>query len=152
MLVTGPERVYNATTMIAAAPRGNESVLLVEPDPETRVLAAFMLRRLGYRVTEARSGADAIGIKDEANDFDLLLVEAVMPRLNGHDVAAELRARRPSLQVLLMADTAQARVARRPAARNGIGILSRPFTMASLAAGVRQALDSRKTMTASGRA
>jgi CheY-like chemotaxis protein len=136
--------------MLVAAPRGTESVLLVEPDPETRVLAAFMLRRLGYRVTEARNGADAIGMLDEADDFDLLLVEAVMPRLNGQGVAAQLRARRPNLRVLLLADPAYARLARRPAARNGFGMLSRPFTMASLAAGVREALDNGKTMTASG--
>ena len=127
---------------VAAPPRGNESVLLVEPDPESRALAAFMLARLGYRVTEARSGVEAVRLHDaQSAAFDLLLAEAVMPRVTGHDVAAVLRARWPGLPVLLLADGRHESVARRAAAQSGAGVLCRPFTMASLAARVRETLD-----------
>ena len=128
-------------------------MLLVEPDPETRTLGAFMLRRLGYRVAEARSGLDALRLYDEEDGgFDLLLAEAAMPRMNGHDLAEQLRARRSNLRVLLLADNAYVRLARRAAAQKGLGLLSRPFTMASLAAGVREALDKGRTMAAGNRA
>jgi CheY-like chemotaxis protein len=40
-------------------PRGSETILLVEPDPETRKLAAFMLSKQGYTVLEARNAAEA---------------------------------------------------------------------------------------------
>ena len=40
-------------------PRGSETILLVEPDPETRKLAAFMLCKQGYTVLEARNAAEA---------------------------------------------------------------------------------------------
>lgn len=125
--------------------RGSEAVLLVAPDAETRALVAFMLGRLGYRVTTARSGIEAVKIHDEQGAaFDLLLAEAVMPRVNGHDLAGLLRQRRPGVRVLLLADTQEERLSRRVAARTGIGFLCRPFTMASLAARVREALDARR--------
>jgi DNA-binding response OmpR family regulator len=123
------------------------------PDPETRVLVGFMLRRLGYRVVEARSGAEAIRLRDEADEtFDLLLAEAVMPRMNGHDLAGELRARDRGLRVLLLAEPSYARSARRTAAQQGLGFLCRPFTIGTLAAAVREELDRVRTMSASSRA
>lgn len=136
---------------MAEAARGQESVLLVEPDPETRTLAAFMLSRLGYRVTETRNGAEAIRACDEQGvDFDLLLAEAVMARLNGHDLAELLRERQPSLRTLLLADPDYERLTRREASRKRIRFLCRPFTMATLAAGVREALDTYGKSVASG--
>lgn len=132
--------------------RGSESVLLVAPDAETRALVTFMLARLGYRVTAARSGMEAVKIHDEDGAaFDLLVAEAVMPRVNGHDLAGLMRERKPGVRVLLLADTQYERVSRRLAARTGIGFLCRPFTMASLAARVRKTLDAgRGTALAAG--
>jgi CheY-like chemotaxis protein len=126
-------------------------VLLVEPDPETRALAAFMLRKLGYRVAEARSGLEAAHVHNE-DQFDLLLAAAIMPGMNGHDLAERLRERLPGLRVLLLADAGYARLAQRAAARKGLAFLRTPFTMSSLAAAVREALDGGKSMAAGHRA
>jgi DNA-binding response OmpR family regulator len=126
-------------------PRGDESVLLVEPDAETRVLGVFMLDRLGYRVADARNAPDAVRIFDEQDSaFDLLLVEAVMGRVNGNDLAETLRQRHSGLRTLFLADEKYERLARRVAARKGMRFLCRPFTIASLAAAVRTALDTGK--------
>jgi two-component system, cell cycle sensor histidine kinase and response regulator CckA len=131
--------------------REHESVLLVEPDAETRALAAFMLSRLGYRVTETRNAAEAIRLCDEQGvAFDLLLAEAVMARLNGRDLAQLLRERQPALRTLFLADPDYERLARREAARKGIRFLCRPFTMATLSAGVREALNPAGKAVASG--
>ena len=134
------------------APGGKEAVLLAMPDPETRVLVSFMLRRLGYRVVEARSGAEAIRLRDEADgDFDLLLADAVMPRMNGPDLAEALRGRDQGLRVLLLAEPSYARSARRTAAQRELRFVCRPFTIASLGAAVREELDRRRAMSASTR-
>jgi two-component system cell cycle sensor histidine kinase/response regulator CckA len=138
----------------STVPRGNEAVLLVAPDPETRALMAFMLGRLGYRVTTARSGLEAVRIHDEQGAaFELLLAEAAMPRVNGHDLAGLLRERRPDVRVLLLADARHERPSRRMAASSGVEFLYRPFTMAALAAGVRETLDAgrRTAMAANNR-
>jgi CheY-like chemotaxis protein len=134
-------------------PAGAESVLLVMPDPETRVLVAFMLRRLGYRVAEARNGLEAIAAYEaQTGDFDLLLGDAVMPRMNGQDLAERLRLRRPDLPVLLLADAAFARLMGRAAAKIRLNLLRRPFTIQSLGDAVRKALDSGRALRASGAA
>lgn len=148
--MSGAPEAYNPTTMDrVGVPRGKESVLLVEPDAETRVLASFMLTRLGYSVTEARNGVEAFQLHDVADKpFDLLLAAAVMPRVNGYDLAELLRVRWPELRVLLLADAEYERAERRTAARNGMAFLCRPFTMASLAARVRECLDNGKTQPA----
>jgi CheY-like chemotaxis protein len=137
---------YNPTTMSAiGSPEvrgGNETVLLVEPDPETRALAAFMLRRLGYTVLEARHANDAIAAYEEqCGSVDLLLTEAVMTRTNGHDLAELLRQHNPALRVLYLADAQYERLTRRVALEKKLLFLVRPFTMSQFAPKVREALD-----------
>ncbi len=125
-------------------PRGTETILLVEPDPETRTLAAFMLTRLGYSVLEAHNAMEALKIYDErASGVDLLLAEAVMPRVNGHELAKLLGARDPAMRTLFLADEEYERMSRRVAAQKSVLFLVRPFTMRALAARVRKALDAR---------
>jgi two-component system cell cycle sensor histidine kinase/response regulator CckA len=122
--------------------RGNETVLLVEPEPETRALAAFMLSKQGYRVIEAHNAMEAVKIYDESEDsIDLLLVEALMSRINGHELADMLHQKNPFLRVLFLADSDYLRLIARVAERKGLHTLCRPFTMKMLAENVRQVLD-----------
>ena len=124
------------------APRGTETILLVQPDPESRTLAAFMLTRLGYTVLEAHNAMEALKIHDErGGGVDLLLAELRMPRVSGQELAEVLEARASKFRVLFMTDTDYARLARRIAAQKHVSFLPRPFTMRVLAEGVRSALD-----------
>lgn len=123
-------------------PRGTETILVVEPDAEARTLAAFMLSRLGYRVLEAHNAMEALKIYDErGGGIDLLFAEALMPRVNGHELAKLLGARDTVMRVLFLSDAAYERLARRVAAQKQLLFLMRPFTMAALAVQVRKALD-----------
>src|SRR5262249_59975530 len=99
----------------------------------------------GYQVVDARNALDAVRLFDEHDGaFDLLVVEAVMTRVSGQDLAENLRQRHAGLRTLFLADERYERLARRVAARKGIRFLCRPFTIASLAAAVRRGLDGRK--------
>ena len=132
-------------------PRGNETILLVEPEPETRKLAAFMLTKQGYQVIEARNAADAVRIFDERTaPIDLLLTEALMSRVNGHDLAQMLEGRSPGLRTLFLADSDYERLSRKEAAKRGVFFLVRPFTMAILATKVRATLDAPARSMAAG--
>jgi DNA-binding response OmpR family regulator len=125
-----------------STPCGDETILLVEPEPETRKLAAFMLEKIGYRVLEARNAAEACKLFQEYGiSIDLLLTEAPMSKINGHELARMLTAESPELRVLFLADTDYERLARRAAGERGIMFLHRPFTMRLLANKVRQVLD-----------
>jgi two-component system cell cycle sensor histidine kinase/response regulator CckA len=131
-----------AAVMSDPTPRGTETILLVQPEPETRTLAAFMLGRLGYTVLEAHNAMEALKIHDErGGGVDLLVAELRMPRVGGQELAEVLEARDATLRVLFMADADYARLARRIAALKNLPLLPRPFTMRVLADGVREALD-----------
>jgi two-component system cell cycle sensor histidine kinase/response regulator CckA len=131
-----------AAAMSDPAPRGTETILLVQPDPESRTLAVFMLARLGYTVLEAHNAMEALKIHDErGGGVDLLLAELRMPRVGGQELAEVLEARAVTLRVLFMADADYARLARRMAALKNLPLLPRPFTMRVLADCVRDALD-----------
>jgi len=124
------------------APQGTETILLVQPDPESRTLAAFMLTRLGYTVLEAHNAMEALKIHDErGGGVDLLLAELRMPRVSGQELAEVLEARASKLRVLFMTDADYARLARRIASQKHVSFLPRPFTRRVLAEGVRSALD-----------
>jgi two-component system, cell cycle sensor histidine kinase and response regulator CckA len=133
-------------------PRGSETILLVEPDPETRKLAAFMLAKQGYTVLEARNAAEAFQHYQERGwEVDLLLTE-LMSEVNGQELARVLEAKDPKLGVVYISDTDNRRLTRRIAARTKAVFLRRPFTMRLLADKVRQVLDTqqRRRVVAAG--
>ncbi|PWT99869.1 MAG: hypothetical protein C5B51_26320 [Terriglobia bacterium] len=123
-------------------PRGSETILLVEPDPETRKLAAFMLCKQGYEVLEARNGGEAFQVfQERGSSVDLLLTEALMSEVNGHELARLLGVKQPRLRVVFISDSNYAHLTQRVARRKKLVFLERPFTMRLLANKVRQALD-----------
>ena len=121
-------------------PQGSETVLLVEVDPQTRKLAAFMLQKRGYTVLEARSTAEALQLYETGARADLLLTEVLMPKMSGTDLAARLRELEPELRVLFMSHSAD-RIVRDAGIDREHGFLRKPFTMGALSGKVRQALD-----------
>jgi signal transduction histidine kinase/ActR/RegA family two-component response regulator len=116
-------------------PRGGETILVVEDDPEVRELIAHALARFGYRVLEAASGEEALARWPAANGFDLLVTDVVMGGLPGPALADRMRARRPDLRVLYISGYAEAASGAAAGA-----FLAKPFRPEALAARVREAL------------
>jgi len=78
---------------LAAAPSGAKrtvTVLLVEDDPDSAILMAQILELEGYRVVEARSGAEAL---ERAFDPDIrvALLDVMLPGIDGFEVCRRLR-------------------------------------------------------------
>ncbi len=62
-----------------------------------------LLKRAGYRVLEAPSAGEALLIEEQHREpIDLVLSDAVMPRMSGAQLVERLRARRPDLKVVIM--------------------------------------------------
>jgi len=128
-------------------PGGRERILLVEDEPAVRKLATLMLEELGYRVTAASDGAEALELLELAGEFrvDLLVTDVVMPRVGGVELSTRLRVERPALPVLFVSGYAESS----PLPPGGIelerrdGFLQKPFTQATLATRVREVLDRR---------
>lgn len=128
------------------APGGGETILIVDDENAVRALAARILQRRGYRVIEARNGADALRIcENDPEGIDLVLSDMVMPGLNGRELVLELVETRPRLGVLFMSAYAEDEVLRRGVSETGYPFLQKPFTPVSLATKVREALDQRRS-------
>lgn len=74
------------------------TILLVEDEPAIRQLMATSLERAGYRVVQAKNGAEALQAFD--NRVDLLLTDLRMSYVGGGELVSALRARRHTLKIL----------------------------------------------------
>ena len=121
---------------------GSETVLLVEDDLEVRRRAGILLERSGYHVLDAGSGAEALVLAGEhAGMIDLLLSDVVMPGMSGPQLADAMRARQPSIKVLLMSGYIGGAVVDAASVAAAASVLRKPFRRAELLMRVRTILD-----------
>jgi len=129
----------------APVPRGAERVLLVEDEPMVRSAHRRLLASLGYQVTAAADGEEALHlIRGEGAQFDLVLTDQTMPHLSGIGLALALAKDRPGLPVLLCSgfnDSPEEAAAKEAGVA---ACLQKPIDRASLASVLRLVLDARK--------
>jgi two-component system cell cycle sensor histidine kinase/response regulator CckA len=110
-LISGPgkgarfEVLWPATPTIGAvpavvAPATARTVLVIDDEDLVRDVVARMIEDLGYAAVTAPDGPTGLDVV-ERRQIDIVLVDLTMPRMNGVDVVAALRARRPGLPVVL---------------------------------------------------
>jgi PAS domain S-box-containing protein len=89
--------------------RGSETILLVEDDELVRSLTQRVLESRGYRVLSASRGAEALKISESfPHPIHLLLIDVVMPDLNGIETAHRIRSRRPDSKILFVSGYTEA--------------------------------------------
>ncbi len=123
---------------------GHETILLVEDEEDVRILIRDELRKLGYRIVEARNGVEACLVATpHIGKLKLLLTDIVMPGMSGTELARHLRVIKPELKLLFISGYT-----------DDIGIgsgdsasayLQKPFTPEALASSVRELLDVKPT-------
>jgi len=120
----------------------SEVVLLVEDEEIVRKLIRQMLEQSGYRVVEARNGEEALQLAgDSLERADVLLTDAVMPKLGGPALAERLAETYPTLKVVFMSGYTEEAIVKDGVLRPGTRFLQKPFTAAQLERSVRSALD-----------
>ncbi len=118
-------------------------ILLVEDDPSIREIAAIGLRNAGFDVDTAADGAAGLE-RFRAARPDLVLLDVMLPRLDGFEVAREIRrdATTPIVMLTARADTLDVVVGLESGADDYV---RKPFEMAELVARVRAALRRGRT-------
>lgn len=124
------------------APRGTESVLLVEDDDRVRHITAQMLGRLGYKVTIAENSKGALEIlKKRQPQFDLVLTDFIMPGMNGKKLAERIKKLNADTKILYMSSYVDDAAAGAELAVENNKLLSKPFGLQALALKMREVLD-----------
>jgi DNA-binding response OmpR family regulator len=85
----------------ASAPR----ILLVDDEDAVQKLLTYPLRKEGYEVVPAMDGREALDRLSEDNNFDLVVLDVMMPKMDGFDVCREIRARSTVPIIMLTAKT-----------------------------------------------
>lgn len=134
-----PDTIPAPAAHPASAPASSH-VLIADDDRQMRRLIRMVLERDGYRITEAADGLDALEAIEQ-HQFDLVLLDLDMPRLDGMGVMEKLRARVLTASVPVIVLTARGGESETEALDLGaLDFLSKPVQPGSLLARARAVL------------
>ncbi len=137
-----PENDRAMKPMSFIAPKGYETILLVEDDHQVRRLAARLLRQLGYTVHEASGAAEATHIFHECRkNIDLLFTDVVMPGMTGKQLSKLLSMSHPQLKVLFMSGYNQEITDQQGRLESATNFIAKPFSSGDLSIKIREVLD-----------
>jgi len=125
-----PDRTVAGTRLTAP-------VLVVEDEPGVRELIRLVLVRAGHEVVTVGGPRAALAALNRQPAISLMLVDVVMPEMDGYDLVAQARTMSPAIQVIFMSAFARD-PARHP---DGDTFLAKPFTVESLTGIVEHTLD-----------
>ena len=80
---------------------GQKRILIVDDDDEIRELLEFDVRSSGYFVDSAKDGLEGLN-KALNNTYDLILLDVMMPKMNGFDVCKNIRSAKLSIPILML--------------------------------------------------
>jgi len=127
------------------APRGTETLLVVEDEPALRHLARSVLESHGYEVLSASNGQDALHTVRNHNGppIRLVITDVVMPLMGGKAMAEWLKTTNPDLKILFTSGYTEDAFMLREVSQHGVEFLSKPYTPATLCSKVREMLDAK---------
>jgi two-component system, cell cycle sensor histidine kinase and response regulator CckA len=125
-----------------SAPRGSETILLVEDEEMVRDLSKEILEEYGYAVITAPNGKEGLRIcKEFEGNIDLMITDVVMPQMSGRQLAESIGALRPDTRVLYMSGYTDQAIVRHGVLAEGVCFIQKPFSPDSLAVKAREVLD-----------
>ena len=127
-------------------------ILVVEDEPENRLFIGLMLRTEGFEVSEAEDGPTALQMLGDGQHPDLILLDVMMPGLNGWQVFERLR-QNPEwhgIPVVMLTALAQRADVERAVARGVDGYLTKPFEPADLIHTIEETLQRQSEVPTPG--
>ena len=125
---------------LTAAGQPGGLVLFVEDQDGVRQFGVEALRDLGYAVLDAADAPTALRLLDANPDIVLLLTDVVLPGMDGSRLADEACRRRPGLRVLFTTGYTRNAIVHNGRLDPNVDLVTKPFTIATLAAKLREVL------------
>jgi signal transduction histidine kinase len=125
------------------APRGTETVLLVEDESAVRHLACNILESQGYKVLQASNGKDALRVVREhkGEPIQLVVTDVIMPMMSGKVMSEWLKTIYPQLKILFTSGYTDDVISHHGVLEPGVEFLAKPYAPATLGTRVRALLD-----------
>jgi PAS domain S-box-containing protein len=142
-LLAGSANVEKIVSVESSRPeQGSGLILVAEDDDAARLLAKEILEEFDYSVLEASDGRQALEIfKDNADRIDLIIMDVIMPKLNGREVYDAVLAIDPSIKILFCSGHPKAVVTGQGGVEHDMSFLAKPFTPKELLMKIREMLN-----------
>jgi CheY-like chemotaxis protein len=122
--------------------RGSETILLVDDEEMIIGVGQAMLENLGYRVVVANGGEQAIeAVINMANEIDLVILDLIMPGMDGGKTFDRIREIEPGMLVILTSGYAINGQVNKIMRKGCNGFIQKPFNIYELSSKVRRMLD-----------
>ncbi len=122
--------------------KGTETVLVAEDELFVRNMIEFVLRDNDYTVFEASNAPEALKIFEQYKDqINLLVTDAIMPGMDGRELAEKITAMNPNIKVLYTSGFTDNIIVHHGILEEGINFLQKPFTPSLLLRTIREVLD-----------
>ncbi len=120
---------------------GTETILIAEDDAPIRHLTQAALKQFGYTVIESIDGADAVAKFNENKEkIELVVLDGIMPRMNGKEAFREIKAESPSIKCIFMSGYSED-IFTKDGLPDGSEFILKPITPSDLLKRVREVLD-----------
>lgn len=120
---------------------GEGSILLVDDEKNILDVGQQMLERLGYQLFTAENGKDALEIyRTHHNDIDLVIIDMIMPGMDGEETFSHLKKLNPKIKVLLASGNSMTLQVAEILKQGGRGFIQKPFTLGQLSEKIKTAL------------
>jgi two-component system, cell cycle sensor histidine kinase and response regulator CckA len=121
---------------------GKETILFVDDEEAISQLGRLLLQKLGYNVFSAESGDEAIKIYEKEHEkISLVILDMIMPGMNGGETFDKLKEINPLVKVLLSSGYSINGQAKKILDRGCRGFLQKPFNVAEFSEKLRKILD-----------
>jgi two-component system, cell cycle sensor histidine kinase and response regulator CckA len=140
-LVRRPLTRAQSGAIARTMPGGSERIMLVEDNKGVRVTMAKTLQALGYAVTVACDGVEALELLADGLVVDLVLTDLSMPRLGGAGLAKRLATRLGGVPVMFMSGNLDVESLREQVEQGHVKFLQKPVSLRELARATREVLD-----------
>jgi CheY-like chemotaxis protein len=142
----GPRLIEMSEDLVPAPSRDlpvddvRTAILMVEDNPDVRLMGATLLEEAGFEVHQAGDADEALAMVMEGLAFDLLFTDIVMPgALDGVALAAEVRRLQPGVPVLLTTGWGD-----RANDHGGLELIGKPYRAPELTQKIQALLDGAK--------